>query len=78
MWDYSEKLKDHFYNPRNTGVLEDANGIGEVGSIECGDAMKLYIKVDPKGVIEDARFETFGCGSAVASAMCSKGILISR
>ena len=64
---YSEKVMDHFRNPRNVGVLEDANGVGTVGNAKCGDIMKMYLKIDDD-IITDVKFETFGCGSAIASS----------
>ncbi|MBO4836845.1 MAG: Fe-S cluster assembly scaffold protein NifU [Clostridia bacterium] len=64
---YSEKVMDHFRNPRNVGVIEDANGIGEVGNAKCGDIMKMYMKIED-GIVKDVKFETFGCGSAIASS----------
>lgn len=64
---YSEKVMDHFRNPRNVGIIENADGIGEVGNAKCGDIMKIYLKID-NDIITDAKFETFGCGSAIASS----------
>jgi nitrogen fixation NifU-like protein len=65
---YSQKVMDHFSNPRNTGELADANGIGEVGNAVCGDIMKMYLKINDDKIIEDVKFKTFGCGAAVATS----------
>ncbi|MBR2993283.1 MAG: Fe-S cluster assembly scaffold protein NifU [Clostridiales bacterium] len=64
---YSEKVMNHFRNPRNVGIIEDADGVGEVGNAKCGDIMKMYLKIEDD-IIKDVKFETFGCGSAIASS----------
>ena len=64
---YSEKVMDHFANPRNVGEIENADGVGEVGNAKCGDIMKMYLKID-NGIITDVKFKTFGCGAAVATS----------
>ena len=71
---YSEKVMDHFRNPRNVGVIEDANGIGEVGNAKCGDIMKMYLKIEDD-IVQDVKFETFGCGSAIASSSMASELI---
>jgi NifU-like protein len=68
MWEYTDKVKEHFLNPRNVGKIEDPDGVGEVGSLACGDALKLTFKLDDQERIQDAKFQTFGCASAIASS----------
>ena len=68
MWDYTDTVKDHYMNPRNTGEIENPDGYGEIGNLSCGDAMRLTFKLDGDGKIEEIKFKTFGCGSAIASA----------
>ena len=65
---YSEKVMDHFSNPRNVGEIENADGVGTVGNAKCGDIMRIYLKVDDNGVIIDCKFKTFGCGAAIATS----------
>lgn len=74
---YSEKVMDHFQNPRNVGKIEDADGVGEVGNAKCGDIMRMYIKVD-NGIISDCKFNTFGCGSAIATSSMATELIKGR
>ena len=74
---YSAKVMDHFRNPRNVGVIENADGIGEVGNAKCGDIMKIYLKIDDDKV-SDVKFETFGCGSAIASSSMATEMIMGK
>lgn len=74
---YSEKVMDHFTNPRNVGEIENADGVGQVGNPKCGDIMKMYLKID-NGVITDAKFKTFGCGAAVATSSMATEMVVGK
>ena len=74
---YSEKVMDHFRNPRNVGVIEDADGVGQVGNAKCGDIMKMYLKIE-NDIVTDVKFETFGCGSAIASSSMATELIKGR
>ena len=74
---YSDKVMDHFRNPRNVGEIENASGVGEVGNAKCGDIMKVYLKIEDN-IIKDAKFKTFGCGSAIASSSMATELIIGK
>ena len=74
---YSDKVMDHFMNPRNVGCIDDADGIGEIGNAKCGDIMKIYLKIENDTIV-DAKFETFGCGSAIASSSMATELIIGK
>lgn len=75
---YTEKVMDHFTNPRNVGSISDANGVGEVGNAKCGDIMRIYLKVDDNNVITDVKFKTFGCGAAIATSSMVTELVIGK
>ncbi len=77
MWEYSDTVKEHYKNPKNVGMIEDADAIGEAGALACGDALKLYLKIKD-GIVTDAKFQTFGCGSAVASSSILTEMIIGK
>ena len=75
---YSEKVMDHFQNPRNVGEIENASGVGTVGNAKCGDIMRMYLDIDENGVIRDCKFKTFGCGAAVATSSMATELVMGK
>ena len=75
---YSEKVMDHFEHPRNVGEIPDASGVGTVGNAKCGDIMRIYLKINDDGVIEDCKFKTFGCGAAIATSSMATEMIIGK
>lgn len=75
---YSDKVMDHFQNPRNVGEIEDASGVGTVGNAKCGDIMRMYLDIDKDGIIQDCKFKTFGCGAAVATSSMATELVIGK
>ena len=75
---YSEKVMDHFNNPRNVGEIEDASGVGTVGNAKCGDIMRMYLDIDDNGIIQDVKFKTFGCGAAVATSSMATEMVMGK
>ena len=75
---YSEKVMDHFSNPRNVGEIENASGVGTVGNAKCGDIMRIYLDIDEDGIIRDCKFKTFGCGAAVATSSMATELVMGK
>lgn len=78
MWDYTKEVMEHYRNPKNVGRIDDADAVGEAGSLACGDALKIYLKISDDGIVTDAKFQTFGCGSAVASSSILTEMIIGK
>ena len=77
MWDYTEKVMEHFMNPRNMGEIENADAVGTVGNAKCGDIMRIFLKIE-NGIVVDAKFKTFGCGSAIATSSMATEMIIGK